>query len=447
MAVITSSHSAVSLSSNYTCTNIQHVRHYYDGESDILQDYYASSPSAASTTLTFSYSAITEPVSMAILSLTSINNTYGGSLKVSGNEVYKASGVYTIYLQPSDIDTTSTSFTLEFKTYTPSHRHLTGYDSRVHTGNTSTTDTEGNYIPVEIYTIKKYHTGMLNLDNITLKIYTGDDAANVPSTPLICVGVDEIAKKVTDMYVGVNGVAKRISDAWVGINGVARKIWPCLELKDVPVGSLIQLTEDQDGNLALYRVMGHNHYATGSTVLMREQLLTTGRFGKNTSNSDTYFGQTADTYLNTTWKATLHGPLLMKLVPTNISAQKWYAAAAGSVPTQSRQIWLPALNEVSAFESSSSGYQNESTRFSYFKTHTTTNDLIAYDASGTNQGWWTRSPVFGTKTAKVIKGGSSDPVSNREVTYTTSCWYRPVFCLPGNIPVSPINSTTYDLIL
>lgn len=82
--------------------------------------------------------------------------------------------------------------------------------------------------------------------------------------------------------------------------------------------------------------MGHDHYATGSTVLMREQVLTAGKFGTKTSNSDTYFGQTADTYLNTTWKATLHGSLLIKLVPTNISAQKWYAAPAGSVPTNSR---------------------------------------------------------------------------------------------------------------
>ena len=446
MAVITSTTSAVQLSSNYTCTTEFTEMHVSIGgtTTSSVTGQWASTPSTDSKTITFSHSSTSgQTINMAILQLTSTNNTYGGSLKVNGTEVYKHSSIYTVYLDASAIGTTSTSFTLEFQSYNPAHNHLNNYDSKTLVSQNSGITSETVYV----YHYKKYHTGLLNLDNITLKIYTGDDAANVPSTPLICVGVDEIAKKVTDMYVGVNGVAKRISDAWVGINGVARKIWPCLELKDVPVGSLIQLTEDQDGNLALYRVMGHNHYATGSTVLMREQLLTTGRFGKNTSNSDTYFGQTADTYLNTTWKATLHGPLLMKLVPTNISAQKWYAAAAGSVPTQSRQIWLPALNEVSAFESSSSGYQNESTRFSYFKTHTTTNDLIAYDASGTNQGWWTRSPVFGTKTAKVIKGGSSDPVSNREVTYTTSYWYRPVFCLPGNIPVSPINSTTYDLIL
>lgn len=446
MAVITSTASNVNLESQYTCYNRKWVRYYhYETFVKSWSENWTSSATTATKTITFNYTIPSgEPINVIVLQMTRSNNTYGGALYLNNQEIYPSSGVYTVYLEPSSLGSSSTSFTLKFITYTPSHTH--DKSSMTHTNDWGETFYDNDHVDMwDTFTLR--HTGLLSLTNITLKIYTGDDAANVPSTPLICVGVNEVAKKVTDMYAGVNGVAKRISDAWVGINGVARKIWPCLELKDVPVGSLIQLTEDQDGNLALYRVMGHNHYATGSTVLMREQLLTTGRFGKNTSNSDTYFGQTADTYLNTTWKASLHGPLLMKLVPTNISAQKWYAAAAGSVPTQSRQIWLPALNEVSAFESSSSGYQNESTRFSYFKTHTTTNDLIAYDASGTNQGWWTRSPVFGTATAKVIKGGSSDPVSNREVTYTTSYWYRPVFCLPGNIPVSPINSTTYDLIL
>lgn len=242
MAVITSTASNVSLSSRYTCT---HYRETFDSSYDpndnyVTNSYDASYPSEDSTTITFSYTIPAgETVNIAILSLTSASNTYGGgSLKINDEEVYKSSGKYIVYLNPSDLGASSTTFTLKFRTYNPTHSHSSNYDSH-----TSSVDsrTEGYY---EYHTYKKSHTGTLTLSNITLNIYTGDDAANVPSTPLIAVGVNDVARKVSDIYVGVNGVARKVSDAWVGINGVARKIWPCLALRDVPVGSLIQLTED-----------------------------------------------------------------------------------------------------------------------------------------------------------------------------------------------------------
>jgi len=105
------------------------------------------------------------------------------------------------------------------------------------------------------------------------------------------------------------------------------------------------------------------------------------------------------------------------------------------------------LNEIGAYESSSTSYQNEGSRFAYFNTNSDATYLKAKNASGTACAWWTRSPVFGTATAKAVNATDlGDPISNYEVG-RGGVYYRPVFCVSNKIPVSPINSTTYDLIL
>lgn len=39
------------------------------------------------------------------------------------------------------------------------------------------------------------------------------------------VGVDNVARKVTNVYVGVDGVARKVKAAWIGVDGVARKFY------------------------------------------------------------------------------------------------------------------------------------------------------------------------------------------------------------------------------
>lgn len=44
------------------------------------------------------------------------------------------------------------------------------------------------------------------------------------------VGVDNKARKVSDIYVGVDGVARKVVRAYVGVNGVAQLCWPIAEV-------------------------------------------------------------------------------------------------------------------------------------------------------------------------------------------------------------------------
>ena len=442
MATIVSTTSDVRLESKYKCYNTEDVRYYYDGESHVITDRNVSSPSTATATITFNYSLPNEAINMAVLQMTSGNNTYGGSLYVNEDGVYLSGGVYTYYLDPSILGTSTTSFELKFRTNTPVHSHATGYDSRTYSHSSSLTDTEGNYIQVDVYTLIKNHTGLLNLTDITLKIYTGDDLVSAPSTSALFVGVDDVAKKVTDIFVGVDGVARKVSDAWIGINGVARKFWPCLELKDVPPGSIIQLDETGTGTLVDYIVVAQNQYLNetnteGHTVFMRKNLLTTKSKHGDNSSGENYVNEALDKYVNETWKATLDGRIIMKLMKITIPCTKWNNPY---VTTAERQVWVPARGEID----SSFSEKYTAICFPYFETITTNAARIAYDDNGTAQAWWTRSCVEGTNPyVRVVNASGAFSNYNQ----TNNLGVRPVFCLPNSLPVSLISEGQYDLIL
>lgn len=441
MAIITSTTPAISFSSNYTCTHVVYEYDTGDAGGDFTQtvSQSASSSSWDTKTITFNYSIPTdEAINMAVLQLTSINSTYGGTLEINDSTVYSNASIYTVYLEPSDIGTTSTTFTLKFRTATPVHSHSSNYDSKTTTMGSS--DSAG----AEYYhTYKKNHTGILNLDNITLKIYAGDDFSSVPSTTALFVGVGGVAKKVTDIFVGVNGVARKVSDAWIGVNGVARKFWPCLELKDVPAGSIIQLDEAGDGTLVDYIVVAQNHYLNdinteGHTVFMRKNLVdTTVKYGNNTYG-EAYVGESLDTYINETWKASLDGRIIMKLMDITIPCNKWSSPYTSSAE---RQIWVPARDEIDP-----SYVKNEGPCFEYFIDKTTKADKIAYTANGTARAWWTRSCVEGMGSDGYVRviNTSGSPSNYKQ---SNSCYCRPVFCLPNSLPVSLISEGQYDLIL
>ena len=447
MATITSTASDFNLTSTFTCTTTVQALYVSIGATYTVGyvDKSMSTPTAPSKNLTFTYSSLGgEQVNTAVLTITVGNNpAYGGYIIVNGEQVYARNGVFTYYLDDlSIIGDTSTTLTVQYKTYGEVHDHRSDYDSK------TTSQSSPGMASEVVYTTKykKNHSSAFSATNVQLRILTGSDAESANKIGHIFVGVNDVAKKVKEMYVGVGGKAKRISAAWVGVNGVARKVFPGVSLGEVPVGSLIQIDEMGDGNLVLYRVMGHNHYSQGTTVLMRERLLAkTGSMAASTSNNKNYFGQNMDVYLNTTWRAMINIDLMASLKKTTIGAQNWYAAS--TCPTAERYIWAPALNEVSAWESSSASYQSEGSRFAYFTANSSASALFAYSDDGSAKAeWWTRSPVFGTQTAKAIdESDTGDPILNREAT--RSLGYRPVFCLSSDLPAAPLSAGVYDLVL
>ena len=442
MATIISTVDNISMSSTYTCTTTIWRTIYSGGQSTQVQGYNTSGGSVATQSITFNYSDIgTEKVNMAILSLTSVRNTLGGTFSVNGTKVYPSGGKYTVYLNPSDIGATSTTFDLSFITYTQGHSHQSGYDSKTDETVISISSMHHTYE----YKTMKSHTGTLDLGDITLKIYTGDDSVAVPSISALFVGIDGVAKKVTDMLVGINGVAKKIPDAWIGINGIARKFWPCLELQNVTPGNIIKIDEAGDGTLVDYIVVAQDHYLNDintqrHTVLMRKNVLnTTSNFGNNTYG-EAYVGEALDTYINEAWKASLDGRIILKLMNITIPCNKWSSPYTSSAE---RQIWVPSRDEIDP----SYTEKHEGPVFAYFENKTANADRIATTSDGTARAWWTRS---------CVEGMGSDGAYIRVITTTgmfnnysqSGAFYcRPVFCLPANLPVSQLSEGTYDLIL
>lgn len=447
MATITSTIDDFNLQSNYKCNTIEfETTSANGGYARQFVSISASNPSVDSEIFTFSYENISsEKVNMAVLSLTSISNTYGGNLSVNGTRVYPSNGVYTIYLEPADLGETSTTFEFKFTTYTPTHgsSHLNSYDSRTYNKIVEA----GSSYTVAQYTLVKNHTGTLSLSDITLKIYTGDDFVAVPTTSALFIGVNNIAKKVTDIYTGVNNVAKKVTDGWIGINGVARKFWPCLELQNVTPGGILKLDEKGDGNLVDYIVVAQDHYLNDinterHTVLMRKNLLdTTSTFGDNTTG-EAYIGEALDNYINEAWKATLDGRIILKLMNITIPCNKWTGPYTSSAE---RQVWVPSWSEIKETYTDEPG---EGTCFEYFIGKDTNADRIAKTSDGTAQVWWTRSCLKGMgNEGALVRVITSTGNLNSYGQGTPSCRCRPVFCLPAGLPTSKVSEGIYDLIL
>lgn len=448
MAVITSTVDNISLSSSFRCTTQITTMYVSIGGSSTSQvDYMTySTPSTDSEDLVFTYSALPtdEPIQAVVLSMAGGNTPFGGVVKINDETVYKSADQYVAYLDASIVGSTSTTIKVSFQSYGHTYNHQSNADSSKLIS-TSSSGIAGEY--TETYQYYKSHESVLALSDITLKIYTGDDFASAPSTSALFIGVDGIAKKVTDMFVGVNGVAKKISDAWIGVNGVARKFWPCLELKDVPAGSIIQLDEAGDGTLVDYIVVAQNHYLNdtnteGHTVFMRKNILnTTTQYGDNTYG-ECYKDEALDRYVNETWKASLDGRIIMKLMDITIPCTTWSHPYTSFI---TRQVWVPARAELD--NSSDFIDHHEAPCFAYFENITTNAERVAYNDSGTASAWWTRSCVEGMGTSGAyirVVNAEGNYTNFKETVYTG---VRPVFCLPNSLPVSQIAEGQYDLIL
>ena len=434
MATIVSTTNDFSLTSSFTCTTVLEQRTVPSVSSSIT-DMYTSSASTGSQAVTFTYDSLSnQTVNMAVLTFTGSNTTYGGMVYINDTQVYKNNDIYTFYLDPTTLGTTSTSFNFKFKSYTTAHNHLNDYDSKTLVSSTSSGTT--------IYHYKKSHSSSITLSNVTLKIYTGEDFITVPSTCGIFVGVNGVAKKVNDIFVGVSGVAKKVSEAWVGVGGLARKIWPSVELKDVPVGSKLQLDEDGNGHIFNYIVVAQNHYLNdtnteGHTVLMREQLLdTTSKFGNN-SWGLAYEGEELDIYINETWKASLSGNIILKLMNITIPTSEWSSPYTSSIE---RQIWIPSRGEL--YEDYTTTHEGPC--FEYFINKTDNSYRIACTSDGTARPWWTRSCVEGSNpyARSIMVSGA---ITNNPQGIALYC--RPVFCLSNSLPVALISDGVYDLVV
>lgn len=452
MAVIEQVIDTLTFSSRYSCRDeYDYFDSAYTDREESWETHEVSVTTASIDTrnLTFSYNSIeNETINMAVFSMESISTTFGGTIWVNDEVVYKSGDKYIAYLDPSIVGLNSTEIILKFQTYTPKHYHKSDYDSISNEYNYDTT--EGAYGGA-VYT--KYHEGVLTVNNITLKIYTGDDFVSAPSTSVLFVGVGGVAKKVNDMFIGVSGIAKKVSDAWIGVNGVARKFWPCLELKDVPAGSKIQIDELGDGNLVNYIIVGQNHYLSDltteeHTVLLREHLLDNQVAYHSECNSGTYgnayVGRTLDSYLENNWRIGLNGNLLMKLLLINVPIIPWQAYGSDD-PTQycERHVWIPSAKEL--FPSLDLAASNrEGPGFEYFINNDTDTARKATLSDGTAKSWFTRTPVTGT--APYVHGVTTTG-SKLNFSAAYNNYIRPVFCLPNSLPVSQISEGVYDLIV
>ena len=430
------------MSSTFTCTTTIWRTIYSGGQSTQVQGYSAGASSLTTQSITFTYDNIgSESINMAVLSLTSISNTYGGSLQVNGTKVYPSNGVYNIYLEPTDLGEASTTFELKFSTYTQAHSHQTGYDSKTSEVLISTSSMHHTYE----YKTMKYHTGTVELGDITLKIYTGDDFVAVPSTSALYIGVGGVAKKITEMYASVNGIAKKISGSWIGIRGTAQEFQPCLELQHIVPGEIVQIDETGMGTLVDYIVVAQDHYLNETnterhTVLMRKNLLsTTVEYGNN-SWGESYVGESLDTYMNEAWKATLDGRIILKLMNITIPCNQW---SSPYHTTAERQVWVPSKDEID--DAYTDHYEGPC--FEYFIGKNTNADRIAYTDDGTARIWWTRSCVEGMGSdgayIRVIKADGA--FNNYGQTGNFYC--RPVFCLPAGLPISKVSEGIYNLVL
>lgn len=81
------------------------------------------------------------------------------------------------------------------------------------------------------------------------------------------IGVNNVARKISNCYVGVNGVARKVKAVYVGVNGVARLVWQAVKKKIVSYNGVTQMTSFTDNIYhrtaeAIYKV-NDNHILIG----------------------------------------------------------------------------------------------------------------------------------------------------------------------------------------
>lgn len=435
MAIITSTVNNINLNSSFRCTTqITTMYVYLDGSSTSQVDYMTySTPSTDSENLVFTYSALPadEPIQAVVLSMTGGNSAFGGIVKVNDEFVPKSIDQYIAYLDTSIVGSTSTTITVSFQSYGHTYNHKSDADSS-RLISTSTSGNGSEY--TETYQYYKSHEGALSLSDITLTIYTGNDSIAVPSTSAVFVGVNGIAKKVTNMFVGVNGVAKKISSAWIGVNGKAKKIFPTFVLGMLSPGDIVKIDEMGDGNLVEWIVMHQNYYGEDQTVLMRKYLLDVGTQrlnyeGGSSSYSNPYFNKTIDNYLTNNWLLSTGYFTFQKMaLETTISVKSW---SGGNVQSEARKVWLPSAVNISPSSFSSQQDDDPVGGFDYFIANDNNTARKAYLASDLTAAkyWWTRSTTGGTHPYCRAVGDSG---SLRNDSYYSGRYLRPVINVSAN---------------
>ena len=441
MAIISATYSDFDLKSSYTCTTIRLTGVTSDGSTvDQIVSQSTSSATTGKQTATFSYSTVSlSNVNMVVLQASVTNTTYGGTFRVNGEVASVSSGVLTAYLEPSAIAASSASIEVSFTSYTPAHTHYSDYDSRTPLSGGS------NYARVQY---KKTHNASASLANITLKIYTGDDAIARPSVPQMFIGVGDVAKKVSEMFIGVSGKAKKVSEAWIGVNGKAMKIFPTLTVGDLAPGSIVQIDEMGDENLVDWIVMHQNYYGANQTILMRKNCLAGSSMQlastSTSSSSNAYFNKTADNYLTNNWLLSTGYLTFQKiLLETTIMVKSW---SNSNLATETRKVWLPSAVNVSPGSYSSTQSEEPNGGFDYFLSNDTAEARKACSDSDTSSYiyWWTRSTVGGTHPYCKAIGSNG---SLRNDSCGSSRYLRPVINIAADNYVKFVSTGVYKLIV
>ena len=442
MAIINVTSTDFTLTSKYTCTTVRLTGSTSNGTTvDRIESQSTSTPTEGKQTVSFSYSSVDlSKVNMVVVQASVGGTPFGGSFKVNGEGASVSAGVLTAYLEASAISSTSASIEVEFTTYTPAHTHYSDYDSyKVLSGSSQ-------YGRIQY---KKTHNCNVALSNVTLKIYTGDDAVSRPSVPQIFIGVGDVAKRVTEMFIGVNGKAKRVTEAWIGVNGKAQKIFPTLIVGDLSPGDIVQIDEMGDGNLVEWMVMHQNYYGEKQTILMRKYCLPDSyqlnyNGGSSSNYSNPYFSKTIDNYLKNTWLLGTGYLTFQKiLLETNIMVRNW---SGGDLVTQARKVWLPSAVNVSPGSFTAVQSEEPNGGFAYFLNNDTTTARKAYRETNTTEAvyWWTRSTTGGTHPYCKAVGSNGDL---RNDSYYSYRYLRPVINISSENFVKSVSTGVYKLII
>ena len=89
------------------------------------------------------------------------------------------------------------------------------------------------------------------------------------------IGVNNVARKISNCYVGVNGVARKVKAVYVGVNGVARLVWQSIKTKFTSYASeraTTSFSQDYANSNAAIHKMNNNHMFFSATTRMESTI-------------------------------------------------------------------------------------------------------------------------------------------------------------------------------
>lgn len=248
------------------------------------------------------------------------------------------------------------------------------------------------------------------------------------------LGVNGVARKISNKYIGVNGVARKISNGYIGVNGVARQFWPGGEpLSGLPAGSIV--ATPLNGTLKNFIVVHQGRPSTAydsscnGTWLLLEDIYEKRNLDDWAAS---YEESDMHSYLTSTFLG-LFDSAVQKVIKQVKIPYRQGSMLNGPVLSGSSglstKVFLLSYTEVGY--SSSSDAPVEGASLAYFN-GAANSARIGY-LNGTATSWWLRTPYIGQSNYAPMwcVGAAGGGVGINDVT-TASRGVRPAIVLPSN---------------